>query len=93
MIETGIVLLVAAALTAVLVADRILKGEHARQNDDLRLHVMKKRTVRIRKPPSLKRHLCNEGYRADFRQAASDLSMKFGVISTGPIDVGPLTNL
>ena len=42
MIETGIVLLVAAALTAVLVADRILKGKHARQNDDLRLHVMKK---------------------------------------------------
>jgi hypothetical protein len=41
MIETGIVLL-AAALTAVWVADRILKGRHARQNDDLRLHVMKK---------------------------------------------------
>ena len=42
MIETGIVLLLAAALTGVFVADRIFKGRHARQSDDLRLHVMKK---------------------------------------------------
>jgi len=42
MIETGIVLLLAVALTGVFVAVRIFKGGHARQNDDLRLHVMKK---------------------------------------------------
>ena len=40
MIETGIVLLLAAALTAVFVADRVSKSRHARQNDDLRLHVL-----------------------------------------------------
>ena len=42
MIETGIVLLLAVALTGVFVAVRIFKGRHARQNDDLRLHVIKK---------------------------------------------------
>lgn len=42
MIEAGIVLLLAAVLTGVFVVDRISKGRHARQNDDLRLHVIKR---------------------------------------------------
>jgi hypothetical protein len=42
MIETGIALLLAAVLTGVFVADRIFKGRHSRQNDELRLHVIKR---------------------------------------------------
>jgi hypothetical protein len=41
-IETTIILLLAAVLTTVFIAGRIFKGKHARQNDDLRLHVMRR---------------------------------------------------
>jgi hypothetical protein len=41
-IETAIVLVLTAVLTGVLITGRIFKGKHARQNDDLRLHLMRR---------------------------------------------------
>jgi hypothetical protein len=45
MIETAFVLLLAAAFAGVITS-RISKSKHARQNDDLRLHVMRRENRR-----------------------------------------------
>lgn len=42
MIETAIVLLLAAVSAGAFIASRIFKGKHARQNNDLRLHLMRR---------------------------------------------------